>query len=245
VPILPPHRYRDLVVQPATGCPNHRCRFCAFYRGRPFRVLDDEAFAEHLEAIGTLFGAALAGRDGVFLGSASALTLPDDLLLARMRAVADAFGRPRRGFAAFLDPDRGPERDASGWARLAGAGLVEAALGLESGHAPLRAAMGKSDDLARVARTVAALGEGGVAATVMVLVGLGGAEHGDRHREATADFVGGLELGPRDRVYLSPLIDGAPDLVGAAARAAWRDDLAGRTAARIGDYRAEHFAWLA
>jgi hypothetical protein len=260
VPILPPHRYRDLVVLPATGCPNHRCAFCAFYRDRPFRLLDDAAFRAHLQAVRVLFGAALADRDGIFLGSASALSIPDRLLARRLGEVIRAFGVPRRGIAAFHDPDRTPARDVRDWAALVDAGLTEATLGLETGEPTLRRAVGKSGDLDRFACAVADQKAGGLRVSLTVLVDLGGAEAAETHREATVHFLARLPLTPADRVYLSPLVSVPGPAAGAGPSAgphpvlpagphpalpAWRAALAAATAARVGEYRIERFAFLA
>ncbi len=245
VPILPPHRYRDLVVQPATGCPNHACAFCAFYRDRPFRVLDDEAFAAHLEAVRDLFREALAERDGIFLGSASALSIPDDVLVRRLVAVRDAFGVPRRGVASFHDPDRGRLRTPADWARLVAEGLVEATLGLETGLADLRREQGKSADVDRVVSTAAGLKEGGMAVSVTVLVGLGGEERADAHRRATVATLARMPLERADRIYLSPLAGALPAERLREEVDRWRRALADCSGARVGDYRIERFAWFA
>jgi radical SAM superfamily enzyme YgiQ (UPF0313 family) len=245
VPILPPHRYRDLVVLPATGCPNHSCSFCAFYRERPFRALSREAFDAHLAAVRDLFGAARADRDGLFLGSASALSLPTEVLLDRLGAVAAVFGRPRRGVASFLDADRGELRDASAWAALREAGLVEATIGLETGEADLRAEVGKGRDLDALRARVAALKQGGLAVSLTVLVGLGGLDRRETHRAATLALLRDLPLERRDFVYLSPLRGAlAPEYL-AAETVAWRRAVGEATGARVGDYRIERFAWLA
>lgn len=237
IPILPPHRYRDLVLLPATGCPNHECSFCRLYRDRPFHVLSDTAFDRHLEAVRRLFGRALDERDGIFLGSASALSVPDERLGPRLDRIGRVLGTPRRGIASFLDPDRCPKRDGRAWASLRASGLVEVTLGLETGDPILRRRWGKGGDLGRFRRTVAALREAGIDAVLTVLVGLGEEEAG--HQEATRRFLATLALGPGDRVYLSPL-DGRTD----ADVAGWRARLAEVTPARLGTYRIDRFAWL-
>jgi len=245
VPILPPHRYRDLVVLPATGCPNHRCGFCAFYRDRPFRVLDRDAFRAHLDAVQRLFGAALYERDGVFLGSASALSIPDPALAERLDDIAHRLGRPRRGIASFHDPDRSPRRRARDWAELVAAGLVEATLGLETGLPSLRRAAGKSDDLVRFEATVEEQKAGGLRLSVTLLVGLGGPDAARMHRLRTIERVARLALGTEDYVYLSPLqgTGSRPWLAEELAR--WRSDLPPSTKARVGEYRIDRFAWFA
>lgn len=237
VPILPPHRYRDVVVLPATGCPNHACRFCAFYRDRPFRVVAPEAFRAHLGAVRDLFGEALAARDGVFLGSASALSLSDEILLARLADVEAFLGRPRRGTASFLDPDRGRVREAAEWSRLLEAGLVEATVGLETGLPALREEVGKSPDVDRFVETVGRLKAGGLAVSVTVLIGLGGESRAAAHREATLEALDRMPLDGADRVYLASL-GGVPR---PEETRRFREGIRART----GDYRIERFAWFA
>ncbi|HVG95201.1 MAG TPA: radical SAM protein [Planctomycetota bacterium] len=244
VPILPPHRYRDLVVMPATGCPHRACTFCFFYRDRPFRALDAAGFDRHLAAVVAVTG-GLAGHDGVFLGSASALSLPDDVLLARMARVREVLGAPRRGFASFYDADRGPRRTRDAWERLREAGLVDATIGLETGDPDLRAASGKAADLARLAAIVADMKAARLGVALTVLVGLGGAERARAHRERTTAYLATLPLDGRDLVYLSPWTEGDAALTDPTALAGWRDALTGATVAGVRPYLVERFAWLA
>ncbi len=245
VPILPPHRYRDLVIQPARGCPNHRCTFCAFYRDVPFEVVDLPTFEGHLAAVHAWFGQAVTERDGIFLGSASALSMPDKLIFERLARVDAVFGRPHRGLAAFYDPDRGAVRTAASWANLVDAGVADVTIGLETALPELRASVQKSPDLGRVHDCVVAMKRGGVRVALTVLLGLGGASQAPAHRDATLAWLGELPLERSDLVYLSPL-DGAGETeAGAAALATWRQDLRDRTEARVGSYRIERFAWLA
>ncbi len=244
VPILPPHRARDLVVVPARGCPNAGCSFCAFYRGRPFRPLSAAAFREHLAAVVALHGEGLAARDGVFLGSASAASLADARLLERLGEVRAAFGPRRRGVAAFLDPDHAPPRTAQGWARLRDAGLLDLTLGLETGEPALRREVGKSADLERFAATVAALRAAGLRVALTLLLGLGGEERAAAHREASTRVVASLGLGPRDLVYLSTLEGSLPAAELAREQTLWSRALHGVTAARLSLYPAASFvAW--
>ncbi|MDJ0523185.1 MAG: radical SAM protein [Planctomycetota bacterium] len=243
-PILPPHRYRDLVVLPATGCPNHRCTFCAFYRDRAFRVLQDDAFDAHLEAVANVLGPALDERNGVFLGSASALSLGDDLLLARLDRIEARFGRPDRGIAAFLDPDRSPERTVADWRRLAAAGLREATLGLETALPDLREEMGKSGDVAHIRATVDALHAAGIRVGLTVLLGLRTGQEEAAHREATIACLEDLQLNQGDHVYLSPLSDEGLTHGTQQDLARWREALKPRTTAKVAPYLIERFAWL-
>ncbi|MCP5070761.1 MAG: radical SAM protein [bacterium] len=242
--ILPPHRYRDLVLLPATGCPNGTCTFCSFYRNRRFRPLSDDAFEAHLMAVRTAFGAALAERDGVFLGSASALSLSDAVLTKRLQRIRELFGPLRRGVASFLDPDRSPPRRASDWRRLKQLGLVETCVGLETGLPSLRAAVGKTASMDRVTTSVASQKDAGLGVSLTVLVGLGGSSQEGAHREATTELLSRMPLSASDTVYLSPLADDSQSGPSSADLAAWRRECRAATDARIRMYLVERFAWL-
>ena len=245
VTILPPDRYRDVVVLPAVGCANRGCTFCTLHRDRPFRPLDDDAFVDHLEQVRRLFGPLLAQRDGIFLGSASALTLSNARLLPRLEQIRRAFGPRRRGVASFFDPDLSPPREVARWRELADAGLVLAVLGLETGAPELRGQLGKRTDVARLVDVAATLRAGGIRLGVTVLVGAGGPEAIDRHRDGTVAALQALDLAPTDLVYLSPLAGSLPveqlDQVTDALRA----DLKSAIGGRVVPYRFELFRYYA
>ena len=244
VEVLPPHRYRDLVVQPATGCPNHACTFCAFYRDRPFRVLDDDAFERHLEAVQRVLGAGAFRRSGIFLGSGSAGSLPDEMLLARLARLREVFGAPRRGVAAFFDPDHAPVRPTDAWRALARAGLVDLTLGLETAVPSVRRRLGKCPDLVRFADAVARVKGAGVRLALTVLIGPGPAGDEAEHRSRTCAWIGAQPLDVDDLVYLSPLKGDERRLPVPDALAAWRSALTAETAARVALYDIDRFAWL-
>lgn len=245
VPILPPDRYRDLVVLPAVGCPHGVCTFCAWYQDARFRAFSDDDLRAHLDGIEELFGPGLAARDGLFLGSASGLSVADGRLLRLIDQVLERFGRPRRGIAAFLDPHHAPKRDAAAWRRLADRGLVRAVVGLETGAPALRAALGKPADLAPLAGAVTTMKAGGVGAGITVLAGATRPEDVAHHKAQTVAFLAGLDLDDRDLVYVSPL-DDAPDPAAAtmeanALIAALRD----QTRARVSPYRVDLYRYFA
>ena len=246
VPILPPDRYRDVVVLPALGCPSNACTFCAFYRGAGFQVLDRAAFRAHLARVGALLGRGLGRRDGVFLGSASALSLSQRRVLDVLAEVAGWLGSPpRRGVGAFLDPDHAPARGAAEYAELAAAGLAQATLGLETGLPALRAELGKHPELAGMEAACRGLGAAGVRRAITILVGAGGAPRRRAHREATAAAVARLDLGPGDLVYLSPLQGAlAPDAMEAEVEAL-RRAVAAATPAKPTPYRVDLYRYYA
>lgn len=245
VPILPPDRYRDLVVLPATGCPHGACDFCAWYREARFRALAPAELERHLDGVEALFGAGARARDGLFLGSASGLSVADERLLDLMARARARFGRPPRGVAAFLDPHHAPTRDAAAWARLGEAGLVRVIVGLESGEPELRARLGKPGPLPVVAETVAAARAGRVGVGLTVLTGAVRPEEVAAHVDATVAFIAARALSAADLVYVSPL-DDAPDPAAAAREArAMTARLRAATDARVAPYRVDLYRYFA
>ncbi|RME21821.1 MAG: radical SAM protein, partial [Deltaproteobacteria bacterium] len=202
-PILPPDRQRDLVLLPATGCPSNHCTFCSLYAGRGFSVLGPDALEAHLRGVAAFMGPGLGGRDGFYLGSASALSLS----AARLRAVLDRvgaiLGTPRRGLAAFWDPEHAPLHPVSDLAQLADRGLRRVVIGLETGDPALRAAASKAGDLHRLRSAIHHARQAGLQLGLTVLVGLGGPEAVSAHQAATARLLAELPLTHADLVYLS------------------------------------------
>lgn len=244
VPILPPDRYRDIVVLPATGCPNARCSFCAFYKDSPFRSRSLADFEQHLQLVRTLFGDSIAARDGVFLGSANALALPQKKILPVLASVDACLGQRKRGVASFFDPEHASRRSREDWCDLAGGGLSQVVIGLETGLASLRRALGKSDDLSLLQQAIADIRAAQIRVGLTLLVGAGDVAEAARQRDATAAFIQALELAAGDVIYLSPLKGCAwPELDNHYAL--FRRQLRAHTAAKVVHYSMDKFRYFA
>ncbi|MEW6278514.1 MAG: radical SAM protein [Candidatus Eremiobacterota bacterium] len=208
VGILPPDRYRSLVLQLTRGCSYNRCGFCTFYRGEPHRVRSREPFRRHVEEVCSAFGPGLASLRGVFLGEGNAASLSTGTLMDALGVVREA-GLGDVG--AFLDTFT-TARSASEWAELVSAGLRELYLGVESGSKLVLKLLRKPGSPGRVASLVGALKGAGLSVSVILLCGAGGHEHATRHLTESAGLLRRLPLGRGDRVYLSDLevVPGTP-----------------------------------
>lgn len=211
VPILPPDRYGDVVIQPAAGCPNRRCTFCAFYQDKPFKVLSEQAFDEHLQQVVHLFGLVKDQVSGVFIGSANAMALSQRRLMSCIEQIERHLGQPKRGFSAFSDPDFSAPRTDSEWQALSDKGLRHLVVGLETGWAELRSRLGKSGDLSKVRHAVASHQKAGIATGLTVLSGACELSENEENRNKTAEFIQSLALERSDLVYVSPLESGDVD----------------------------------
>ncbi|GLV47764.1 amino acid ABC transporter substrate-binding protein [Thermus sp. LT1-2-5] len=201
ISILPPDAYLAVVLQATTGCTWNRCTFCSFYQDRPFQKRSPEAFAEHVERVRALLGKGVLLRRGVFLADGNALALSEPLL-PLLEIVGKAFpGEPVLG---FLDLFTGLKKEASWWERLRGLGLRRVYLGLETGHAPLLALLGKPGHPKEALALVGALKRAGLSVGVILMVGAGGRPFAQAHFRDSLALLAELPLDREDLVYLSP-----------------------------------------
>jgi hypothetical protein len=222
VGILPPDQYLALVVRLTEGCSWNACSFCRLYRDVPFRARTPDDVRRHLQSLGELFGEAITLRRSIFLGDANALCLPEGRLLPLVDSVAEAY--PDRPLASFVDAWTGERKAHGEWQRLAARGLQRVYVGLESGDPELLAWLDKAGTPADAIALVRSLHEAGIAAGVIVLLGVGGERYSKAHVARTIESLTAMRLGPRDLLYFSEYVDD-PSL-GYGAKAAGSPDLA-------------------
>jgi radical SAM superfamily enzyme YgiQ (UPF0313 family) len=204
VSILPPDQYGSVVVQATYGCSWNRCTFCTFYQDRPFQVREPADFAEHVEAVRSLLGRAVDARHGVFFGDGNALVLANRRLEPLLRIVRSAF--PGRPVSSFVDVFGGERKSAGAWRELAAQGLSRVAVGLETGSDALLRYLNKPGGADEAAAFIATLKQAGLAVSVIVMVGAGGARFAEAHERDTEALLARLPLGAGDHVYLSPFV---------------------------------------
>ncbi|MRI32822.1 hypothetical protein EOPP23_07470 [Endozoicomonas sp. OPT23] len=205
VTILPPDRYQNLVLQPAQGCPNNQCDFCAFYQDRRFKVLNNEQREEHYKNLKQLFPDSLAGRSGIFVGAANALAIPVKTFEVILQEINQRYTNPKRSICCFGDADHIPKRSTSDWQQLSELGLKQIVLGLETGFPDLRKKLGKSSRLEKTTDLVQQMREAGISTGLTVLVGAGEEQNSLQHLNSTMEYIESLNLGKGDIIYLSPL----------------------------------------
>ncbi len=205
VSILPPDRYGDLVIQPARGCPNRRCTFCAFYKDKPYSVLNQEQLQRHVDGVKTLFGDAMYQRQGVFLGSANAMALSQRRLMNCLHLIGEQTGILKRGVATFSDPDFSAPRTQEDWKQLNKAGLSQIVIGLETGWSKLRASLGKSGCLDKVTAAIVAAKSASIKVSLTLLTGTVERTEVALNIKSTLEYLKTLPLTRQDIIYLSPL----------------------------------------
>ena len=108
---------------------------------------------------------------------------------------------------SFLDAWTGQRRTAAEWRDYAGLGLKRVYVGLETGDPGLLAWLEKPGAPQDAVDLVGALHEAGIAAGVIVLLGVGGERFAAAHAARTAEVLTAMRLRPDDLVYFSEYVD--------------------------------------
>lgn len=218
LPFLPPDIQNALVLQATLGHPGG----LVFGGGTAAShyVRSETEFADHVRAVASLLGERVLQCRAVFLAGSDVLRRPVRDVIGYLEAIARVFplappgdGRRRardsneaaprlEGVHAFLDDPSSPRPARDDWRRYRELHLRRVSVGVESGDPSIRRLYRKdwrNDDLAAL---IGDLKDAGIGVGLIALVGAGGAEHAERHLEATADLINALELGPGDLVSL-------------------------------------------
>lgn len=218
VSILPPDQYLALVIQATEGCSYNRCIFCDFYRDRPFRVKGPDELRAHIAAVQAFFGPALELRRSLFLADANALVAPMPRLRAWLDVIEQAQIRPADGgIYSFIDAFGVHRKTAAEWGELAARGLRRVYIGMETGDDALLRWLRKPGTAADVVEAVQMLKGAGVAASVILMVGVGGRRFADTHVANSAAALNAMALGRGDIIYFSPFVDQPGSEYGRAA----------------------------
>ena len=186
--IRPPSEANSYVLQVAYGCSHNRCTFCGTYADKAFRA---RPIQEVLEDI-ALARAEIPDTRCVFLADGNALVLGAERLVTILDTLASAFPRLRRvGIYANA-------RDILGKTDVELAALRQRKLhivylGLESGSDEVLRRVHKGITAAQMVEAVQRLKRAGMRASVIGLLGLGGAELSAEHAEATGRVVSAMD----------------------------------------------------
>ncbi len=113
---------------------------------------------------------------------------------------------------AFIDAFHVERKSVADWQELAALGLARVYIGMESGHEPLLRWLNKPGDAGDVLDAVTTLKAAGLQASVIIMLGVGGARYADGHVRDSIDLLNAMPLGRGDLVYFSDFVDqpGAP-----------------------------------
>lgn len=213
--IRPPSEARSYYLPLTAGCSNNTCTFCQYY-GAKLQIRDVDEVIDEIDALALYVknGLRLPGvpdivywiasewdGKGIFLQDADALVYPYEKLKTVLEHINEKLPSVERVavYATALDVLRRTPEELAELKRLK-LGIVY--MGLESGDDEVLRYVDKgitSQEMIDAARRVK---DAGILMSVMVILGLGGADNSERHARETIrvlnemdpDYVGALTL---------------------------------------------------
>ena len=184
----PPAEAESLIFQVALGCPHNTCRFCAMYKGVPYRVRpQEEVLAEFAQA-----AQRYPDERRVFLADGDVMAFSFERLRVLLEALNRLFPRLARvnlyanGSSILAKSDAELEA-------LRQLKLNTLYVGLESGDEELLKKVDKGETAAGMCEAVQRAQAAGLKSSVMVLLGIGGREGSARHADATARLLNRMQ----------------------------------------------------
>ena len=184
----PPAEADSLIFQVALGCPHNTCRFCAMYKGVPYRVRAQEEVLAEFEQAARRYPDARR----IFLADGDVMALSFD----RMHTMLDALNRlfPHlarvnlyaNGSSILAKTDEELED-------LRQLKLNTLYVGLESGDEDLLKKVAKGETAEGMCEAVQRAQAAGLKGSVMVLLGIGGRGGSARHADATAALLNRMQ----------------------------------------------------
>lgn len=181
----PPSEAHSFILRVTRGCAHNKCTYCNMYRGVPFQILKDEEISRQI-ALAAYYSKDQVRR--VFLADGDALVLPTAKLLKILQALRENFPKLQRvsSYSAPKDILRKSEEELR---QLKEAGLQLLYYGMETGDDATLKAVNKgvnAEEAIEAGRRVTA---SGMKLSMMVILGLAGAEGSERHALATAKAI--------------------------------------------------------
>jgi hypothetical protein len=208
MPFLPPECASAVVVQATLGHTGQfgsgRARSTAPYRRTP------DEFRQHAREVAALWGRRLLQSRTVFLAGSNVLSLPASDVKSYLASIGETFSIAPAGELSpcidgvhvFLDDFAHGRPDRADWREFAALGLTRVSVGIASGDSEARARYHQQWTDDALGATFADLKVAGIGASVLTLVGAGGAEHAEQHVNQTASLISSLDLAPGDFVFL-------------------------------------------
>ena len=195
----PPSEAESLILPVTDGCSWNQCTFCEMYTSpqKAFRVRSEDEVVDSIRRTGELHGAQVRR---VFLADGDALMLPTRRLLVYLEAIRSHLPAVHRVSSYSLARNL-KKKSVSELKALADAGLALAYLGAESGDDEVLTRVNKGETFDSTRAALDKLGEAGIARSVMILNGLGGAALSAQHADNSARLINATQ--PE---YLSTLV---------------------------------------
>ncbi|MBI4975898.1 MAG: radical SAM protein [Spirochaetes bacterium] len=198
----PPAEANSLIAQLTIGCPNNRCRFCAMYSMKRYRVRAADEFIRHGDELQRYYPSDI---ERAFLADGDSLMADTNDILSAMSIIRDRFPSVRR-FASYASALSIKNKNDDDLCALKNAGMRVLYLGIESGDAETLARMNKNSSPREMITQAKRVMNAGLRLSVTLIVGLGGRSRSHEHARASAAVVN--DIAPTYTNMLALMHDG-------------------------------------
>lgn len=184
----PPTERQNVLLRVADGCPHNACAFCAMYQGVTYRAHGLDKITRAV----TRLAATNPTARRVFLADGDALALPTADLLDILYLLHQAWPALTR-VTCYASGQTLEAKTDQELRLLQQAKLHTVYLGLESGSEKILMRMHKGASATAMVRGVQRVQQAGIAASVIVMTGLGGQEDSDLHVRETITALNAMQ----------------------------------------------------
>ncbi len=181
----PPSEANSFILRVTRGCAHNKCTYCNMYRDVQFMTCTDEEISRQI-ALAAHYGKNQVKR--VFLADGDALVLSTEKLLKILKVLFENFPKLQR-VSSYAAPKDILRKSVEELQQLEQAGLKLLYYGMETGDDEVLKAVNKGvsgpEAVEAGKRVVAA----GMKLSIMMILGLAGAEGSDKHARETAKAI--------------------------------------------------------
>ena len=195
--IRPPSEAYSILLQATVGCSHNKCTFCGTYKGKRFRIKDDDVILNDI-----LFASRyMRNQDRFFIMDGDALIIPFRRLMWILEMIKEHLPWVKR-VGAYANTKGIKMKSEEELLKLREMGLSILYMGVESGDDHTLEAVRKGADSQRMLAMGKKVMKAGIKLSVTVLLGIAGRERSLIHGQATGalltamdpDYVGALTL---------------------------------------------------
>jgi len=184
----PPAEAYSLILQVERGCPYNKCTFCGMYRGLKYQRLAMGEIQKLIEQESKLDPNARR----IFLADGDVMRRPFDELVEILTMLNDNFPRLAR-VSLYASGSAITSKSAEQMRILRSLKLHTLYMGLESGDDQILKNCNKGETATKMVQAGIMAQENGLRMSVMILLGLGGADHSNEHAENTAKALNQMQ----------------------------------------------------
>jgi len=198
----PPSEARSLIFQVTLGCSWNRCRFCASYRTKDFRV---RSFEEVERDVVEMSGSYPNARK-IFLADGDPMAVPTDYLVKVLDLMNRRFPSLDR-ISTYAGPTNLMAKTPEELGRLKERKLDLLYLGIETGNDELLRRVGKGATAGQIVDGGRKALQAGLRVSAFIILGLGGVDGSHAHAKDSARVVNDIDPRFLATLTLIPLPD--------------------------------------